>query len=149
MRSVLAGEDSDDAYIEFPNQVATFYRALALDSRAILLTGAEAALRREDLTLGHLQEQLRLDLAKNADVQDRLRELLWHLTSVPVTYSLPAIPHSGDKVVRLQRSLSQLAIAAAKLPDAPAMLNNSNRQVTEILHEPNGVLRLLAPTNSA
>jgi hypothetical protein len=143
MRDVLGGEDTGDTYLEFPNRIATFYRALALDSRATVLTGAEAALRREDLTLGHLQEQLRLDLAKNAQLQDRLRELLWQLASVPVTYSLPAMPATGSKVAGLQRTLSRLAVAAARMPDAPALLNTSNRQVTEILREPNGTLRVL------
>jgi hypothetical protein len=143
MRLVLGGKDSGDAYLEFPNRIATLYRALALDSRAIVLTGAEAALRRDDLTLGSLQEQLRLNLAHNSHVQDRLRELLWHLTSLPVTYSSPAMPTTGGRVTRLQRMLSQLAIAAARMPDAPALLNTSNRQVTEILREPNGTLRVL------
>jgi hypothetical protein len=146
MREVLGGDDSGDAYRQFPERIATFYRALALDSRAIVLTGSEAALRREEMSLGHLQEQLRVDLAKNAEVQDRLRELLWRLSSVPITPSLRALPTTGDKAARLQRGLSQLAIAAARFPDAPALLNSSNRQVTEILRDANGSLRVLAPS---
>jgi hypothetical protein len=133
----------------FPNHVATFYRALALDSRAVVLTGAEAALRRDDLTLVHLQEQLQVQLRENARVQDRLRELLWQLASVPVAYSTPTIPVSGGKVLQLQRMLNKLAISAAKLPDAPALLGTSNRQVTEIRREPNGDFRVLsAPANT-
>jgi hypothetical protein len=144
MREVLGGEDSGDAYLEFPNQVATFYRALALDSRALVLTGAEAALRRNDANLAHLQEQLRTQLDVNAQAQDRLRELLWHLASVPLTYTSPAMAPTGARVVRLQRMLNQMAVAAARLPDAPALLTTSNRQVTEILRAPNGDLRVLA-----
>jgi serine/threonine protein phosphatase PrpC len=144
MRDVLGGKDSGDAYTAFPNRVETIYRAVALDSRAVVLTGAEAALRREDQTLGHLQEQLRRELQRNAAVQDRLRQLLWDLTTDPVTFGLPAMPDTGKKVARLHRTLSGLAIAVSRVPDAPAMLNSGNRQVTEILREANGSLRVLA-----
>jgi hypothetical protein len=149
MRDVLGGEDSGDSYLEFPNRVATFYRALALDSRALVLTGAEAALRGDDSSIGHLQEQLRTQLSVNADAQDRLRELLWTLASIPVTYSSPAVSPMGSRVLRFQRMLNQLAIGAARLPEAPGLLNSSNRQVTEILRQPNGDLRVLAATPGA
>jgi hypothetical protein len=149
MRDVLGGPDSGDAYLRFPMQITTFYRALALDSRAVVMTGAEAALRRDDATLVHLQEQLRTQLHANADAQDRLRELLWQLASVPVTYSSPARLATNGKVLRLQRMLNELAIAAARLPEAPGVLNTSNRQITEILREPSGDLRVLAASSGA
>ncbi len=149
MREVLAGKDSGDAYRAFPNRVATFYRAITLDSRAIVLTDAEAALRRDNASLGHLQAQLHSQLAANAVTQDRLRDLLWRLTSVPVTYSSPALPTTSGKVHRLQQTLNRLAIASAQLPDAPGLLTTSNRQVTEILRRPNGDLHVLAARTGA
>jgi hypothetical protein len=148
MREVLGGKDSRDAYLNFPKRIETLYRALALDSRAVVLTGAEAALRKENQTLSHLQDRLRSELSRNAELQDRLRQLLWSLTADPVTFSLPAKLDTGKRVARLQRTLNGLAIAAAQMPDAPAVLNSSNRQVTEILRKPDGTLHVLSPARA-
>ena len=60
--------------------------------------------------------------------------------------SAPAMAPTGGESPPLQRMLNQLAVAAARLPDAPALLTTSNRQVTEVLRAPNGDLRVLAAT---
>ena len=124
------------------------YRALTLDSRALVLTGAEAALKSEHQTLGQPQSHLQIELRGNAEAQDRLRELLWRLAGEPVTFSLPAMPSTGEKVARLQRTLVALATAASRLPDSPPLLNASNRQVTEVLRAPDGTLRVLTAVKS-
>lgn len=129
----------------FPRQIETLYRAVVLDSRALVLTSAEAALRSGDETLSHLQDRLRRSLQENAETQDRMRELLWRLSENPVTFSLPAMPNTGDRVARLDRALATLATAAARMPDAPAVLTSGNRQVLEICRSQDGTLRVLQP----
>lgn len=146
MRRVLAGADAEDsAYKNFPRQIETLYRALVLDSRALVLTSAEAALRSGDETLHHLQDRLRRSLQENAETQDRMRELLWQLAENPVTSSLPAAPKTGERVAELATALARLAAAAARMPDAPAILTPANRQVLELCREQDGTLRVLAP----
>jgi hypothetical protein len=145
MRKVLGGDEGEKEYLKFPDRVAVLYRALALDSRAMVLTGAEAALARPDLTLDNLQEQLARDLASNAELQARLRGLLWDLVAEPVSFSLPAMPNTGKKVARLSRGLIGLAQAASRTPEALGVLTPANQQVTEVLAAKDGSLRILTP----
>ena len=145
IRKVLAGNGQGADYREFPRQVATLYRALALDSRAIVLTGAEAAISRDDFRLEHLQEQLRRDLDDNAQVQTRLLDLLWRLASEPVSTKPPVRPDTNRRAAELQRSLSALAQAASRTPDAPSLLTHTNQQVLELHAAKDGAFRVLSP----
>jgi hypothetical protein len=52
-----------------------------------------------------------------------------------------------DKVAQLHRNLGALATAASRLPEAPPLLNTSNRQVTEVLRTTDGTLRVLPATS--
>jgi hypothetical protein len=149
MRKVLAGDDSGDDYKHFPLRVATLYRALALDSRALVLIAVEASLRNPDQTLHHLQAQLHRALHENATAQDRLKEVLWKLTEAPLADALPTMPAVARDLATLDRTLAQLAAGAARLPDAPALLNSSNRQVLEVLRDHDGAMRVMRPALSA
>jgi hypothetical protein len=145
MRTILTGTDSGDEYKKFPSRVATLYRALALDSRALVLTAAEATLRHPGETLHNLQGHLRGALQENASAQDRLKEVLWRIAEAPLTLSLPAMPSAAKDLAVLDQTLAQLAAAASRLPDAPALLTPSNRQVLEVLRERDGTMRVLKP----
>ncbi len=147
MRKLLAGKgNTEDSYKRFPRRVEWLYRALALDSRAIVLTGAEASMKR-DLSLSHLESQLRSGLNANADAQERLRRVLWELAAENIGYRPPSMPRTSSEVATLHRSLGALAIAASTMPDAPPLLNMRFQQITEVLRASDGTLRVLTPVD--
>ena len=150
MREVLGGSDGGDRYQHFPVRVATLYRALTLDSRALILTGAEATLRHPGESMLHLQAGLRDALDKNAAAQERLRTVLWQLAEAPITVPYLTSRASTERAVkRLDRTLAQLAASASKLPDAPGLVTTGNRQVLELLRKPDGSVRVLQPPTPA
>ena len=53
------------------------YRALALDSRACIVSLAQATLRRPNGTFEHFELVISESLRANADAQERLANLLW------------------------------------------------------------------------
>jgi hypothetical protein len=146
MKSLLAGEDSREDFQRFPQQVARLYRALVLDSRALVVTGAEAALHNPDETLGHLQDSLSVGLRRNAEAQQRLQDLLWRLAEPPITYRLP---WQGSDAIALDRDLAVMAANVSRLPDAPALLTRGDRQVLEVLRRPDGTTHVLPPATAA
>ncbi|MDT0213915.1 hypothetical protein Q9R29_08445 [Rothia sp. ARF10] len=131
----------------FPVRVATLFHALCLDSRATLLTSVEAALANPNVELPSLEAQLQSALATNTETQDRLRALLWRLAERPIfTPFLTSKGSTEAKAYRLSGTLAKLAEAAARTPDAPGILNDSGRQILELHRQPDGSLRILAPT---
>jgi hypothetical protein len=150
MRQILGGSDGGDRYKHFPVRVATLYRALTLDSRALVLTGAEATLRHPGESMRHLQAGLRRALDSNASAQERLKQVLWQLAEAPITVPyLTSRASTERQVKRLDRTLAQLAAGASKLPDAPGLVTAGNRQVLELLRKADGSVRVLQPPASA
>ncbi len=150
MREILAGSDSQDSeYRKFPARVQMLYKALALDSRALVVHAAEVALKRPDETLPHVQRYLKRELGANAEAQDRLKEVLWKLAELRITYSLPALRSTGRDVAALFQVLAQLAAGVSRLPDAPALLSTDNRQLLEVLRDRDGSIRVLQPRPAA
>ncbi len=142
MQDVLAAGGPRDDHRRFPHRIAMLYRALTLDSRALVVTGAEAGLQNGDHSLSHLHEELARGLRRNATTQDRLKQLLWDLAAPPITYTFP---WEGSEAMALDRMLASMATSVSRLPDAPALLTERNRQVLELLRRPNGEVRVLAP----
>ena len=70
MSKVLEGRSAPVS--AFPSRVVTIYQALALDSRAQVLTAAEAALPRPGGPLQHLQSKLQQSLRQNAESRPAL-----------------------------------------------------------------------------
>ncbi len=129
----------------FPTQVEAVYRALVLDSRALVLTSAEASVK-ESGSLSALEEHIERQLAANVDAQARLREVLWQLAERPISMRLPARPGATREMYALDNGLTQLARRLSDLPDAPGLLGPSGRQVLEIARESSGRLSVLAPS---
>lgn len=146
VQGLLAGDDSSEDYRRFPQQVARLYRALTLDSRALVVTGAEASLRNRDESLTYLQDSLSAQLQQNAKTQQRLQDLLWRLAEPPITYRFP---WQGGDAIALDRDLATLAANVSRLPDAPALLTQGNRQVLEVLRRPDGMTHVLSPATAA
>jgi hypothetical protein len=142
MQSLLAGDDPREDFRRFPQQVARLHRALTLDSRGLVVTGAEAALRNPDESLAHLQDSLSVRLRQNAETQQRLQHLLWRLAEPPITYRLP---WQSKDAMALDRELATLAANVSRLPDAPSLLTPGNRQVLEVLRRPDGTTHVLSP----
>jgi hypothetical protein len=144
MREMLGGTGGGDAYREFPARVATAYQALALDSRALVLTDALAALKSSDASLAHIQQALQAQLNQNAEQQDRLRGVLWRLASVPVqtqkTFQRPATDKAADTMAR---GISTLAAMMSTEPAAPAILSQQQKQVLELSRSPDGQIKVL------
>lgn len=147
IRRVLGmGEESQ--YKDFFKRVEWLYQALVLDSRAIVLTGAEAALKVSQ-PLENLEPKLRADLQVNAEHQERLKALLIKVAAEPVSFPFPTLsPSSWSQVADLGRNLAHLAATACQLPDALPLLNSSNRQVTRVLRDRDGKLRVLTAAPS-
>jgi hypothetical protein len=148
MRETLAGPGSGDAYRDFPSRVATAYQALALDSRALVLTEALAALRNPQADLAHMQSALQAQLSANAIQQDELRKVLWRLSVVPVHTQKTLQRGSTDKAAnRMARAIPTLAAMLSAEPAAPALLSQQQKQVLELVRSPSGEIKVLdAPT---
>lgn len=142
MQDILAAGGPRDDHRQFPHRIAMLYRALTLDSRALVVTGAEAALENGDHSLPHLHEELARGLQRNAAIQDRLKQLMWDLAAPPITYTFP---WEGSEAMALDRMLSSMANGISRLPEAPALLTERNRQVLELVRRPDGEVRVLAP----
>lgn len=140
MSHVLEGPSAPAS--AFPKRVVTVYQALALDSRAHVLTAAEAALASPGEPLRHLQSNLQKSLRRNAESQERLREILWQLAERPVDTSWMATGNSEKEANLLSATLTQLATALSRQPNAPAILTASNRQVVEVERSEDGTLRV-------
>ncbi len=146
MRAALGGKDTRQDYVRFPDRVAKLYRALALHSRALVIAGAEAALKHPDESFVHLQERLSDGLRANADAQARLQRLLWTLAAPPITYSYP---WQGTEAVELDRNLATMAANFSRLPDALGVVTTGNRQVLEVVRRPDGTSHILSPSTTA
>lgn len=143
MRKVLAGgSDGDHDYMLFGDRIGRLYQAVSLDSRAQVLTGAEAVLTNPSRTMEHLQRQLRLSLETNSQRQAEVTNLLWDLIERPIGFSFPNLPNTGKDVANLSRSLTALARASATLPAAPGILNGAQRQVLELVSTGTGDLEV-------
>jgi hypothetical protein len=146
MQALLAGADPQKDLRRFPQQVARLYRALTLDSRALVVTDAEAALGNPDESLTHLRNRLSVRLRQNAETQQRLQDLLWRLAEPPITYRFP---WQGGDAIALDRDLATLAANVSRLPNAPGLLTPGNRQVLEVLRRPDGTTHVLSPATAA
>ncbi len=67
---------------------------------------------------------------------------MWDLAAPPITYTFP---WEGSEAMALDRMLSSMATGISRLPDAPAVLTERNRQVLELVRRPDGEVRVLAP----
>ncbi|GAB3046471.1 hypothetical protein GCM10027053_00040 [Intrasporangium mesophilum] len=134
----------------FPRRVAILYESLCLDSRAQVLTSIESALANPEVHVHHLESELHKALKQNAEAQERLRGLLWRIAERPVRpASFFASGSREEQADRLSATLSRLAEAAARLPDAPAILTQSNRQVIQLRRTPDGGVQVLQPQAQA
>ena len=144
---VLGGrsrKDTSEGWSEFPRRVGVLYRALALDSRAAVLTQSEVALATGDRrSVQDLQAELQRQLDINAGHQDRMRELLWRLLEEPVTYGLPAKPNAAARAAEVQGMLHRLVASLSRAPNAVPVLDAQNRQVLEVVRDDDGKLELL------
>ncbi|KQS69277.1 hypothetical protein ASG41_21945 [Modestobacter sp. Leaf380] len=146
MQTILAGEGPVSQWRSFPRRLETLYRALALDSRAQVLTHAEATAQEPGRPLHYLEAEVGKDLAENAAAQQRVQSLLWELAAHPLTYKMP---WSGTESMGLDRAIAALASGMSRLPDAPQLMSTSGRQVMELDRTNGGDLRLVAPTADA
>lgn len=144
MREVIAGPGSGDEYLDFPGRVTTLYRALVLDSRALVLTEILAMMKRPDASLTQLQRTLAKALGENATAQDRLRSVLWRLAQPPVhtqrAFQMPATDRAADQMAR---GISALAASLSAEPAAPALLSSQGRQVLEVVRSTSGEIKVL------
>lgn len=150
LKSILARNDTGDHYTRFAREVATLYEALTLDSRALVVHAAEAAVQNPGETLSHFQAAIQRSLQENAELQDRLKSFLLSLSEIPVTSNWWRQRAETDRAVEdVDRSIRRLASSFAQLPDAPPLLTQSNRQVLEIRKARDGQLSILAPRATA
>lgn len=129
----------------FPAQVMVLYRALALESRAQVITAAEAALANPGQTLPNLEASVQQRLDENIAAQDRLRELLLTLMEHPVTARLPARRSTWHKATAMDHTLGRLTHAVVKVADTPPVLTVENRQVLEAVSHEDGSMSILQP----
>jgi hypothetical protein len=148
LRGILDIEGHSDGR-EFAHRVAVLYEALALDARAEVLTSAEATIVNPGRSLEHLQRHLARSLEENAELQDRLREVLWQIAEPRLEVELPAWPSTYNSIASLDRTLAQLARAASRQPSAPAVLAANGRQVLEVVRSPDGSVQPVMVENSS
>ena len=151
MMNVLGGRSSRgelEGWQDFPRRVRTLYRALALDTRALVITQVQAAIASGDRPIPELQRQLAKSLAENTENQDRIRNLMTKLIDEPVTHGLPAKPTATAEAAEMQRMLNRLTTAISFAPDAVPVLARSGRQVLEITADGDKQLEVLAPRDT-
>lgn len=129
----------------FPAQITVLYRALVLESRAQVVTAAEAALANPGQTLRNLEASIQQRLDANTAAQERLRELLLTLIEHPVTLGLPTRPATSRKAAQTERLIARLTHAMVKTSDAPPVLTAENRQVLEAVRREDGTVSILQP----
>ncbi|MGH8526245.1 MAG: hypothetical protein ACREXY_19180, partial [Gammaproteobacteria bacterium] len=136
--SRLGMEDSSPD--EFVRKVAVTYRALAMDARATVLTGAEAALANPDVRLDHLQARLALSLSETADAQDRLTNVARRLAEphLDLTVREFMAPGNTQRAATIGQALSKLAFALADAPPTPPTFEPSGAQILELRHRLDG-----------
>lgn len=132
-------------YTEFAHRVAVLYRALVLDTRAQVLTSAEAALHNPHETLVNLQRQLTKSVAANAEAQQRLRDVLWRLSVPAVDFNYISGRKTEKRAAALDRMLGELAATVAYAPNAPTLLASNGRQSLQIVRGGDGAVQPTAP----
>ncbi len=116
----------------FLARVEVLYRALALDSRALVVGGVEAGLTDPAKSVEHFHRDLEHRLAENARHMRRLRDALANAARVRVTCNyLLSSAATERRVVRIDRLLAELAQAVSAPAPAPALLTPTNQLIIE------------------
>jgi len=137
---------------EFPNAIRTAYLAVALDTRRIMLTGAEAQARHPDLPLERFRQSVEDDLAERATELQRLRTLLSSLATSPLTLSGwrgGVLPHLvTDNAAENSRTQALFASLSGALSStgAPALATSGDRLVIDADVRSDGEVQLLQPS---
>lgn len=145
LRSGL-GEVGKIGWPGFPNAVRTAYLAIALDSRRIMLTAAEAQFRNPDLALTNFHHAVDAELATRAAELDRLRSVLNRLATVPLSMTRRAgllpnlITDGANENGRTQATLATLAAALH-----PSTTGEHNTGEIEAELRPDGKVQLFLP----
>ncbi len=136
----LGGWDS------LPSNMLLLYRALALDSRACIVSLAQATLRRPHGTFEHFEHVISEGLKANADAQERLANLLWTLTTTKLSAGLTNINLGNRHQLGSVHSLiAGLTRAITVAPDAPSLLTPENRLLIEAVRHSDGHVAILQP----
>jgi hypothetical protein len=129
-----------------PSNMVLLYRALALDSRACVVSLAQATVRHPNGTFEHFEGVISESLKANADAQERLANLLWSLTTTRLSAGLSSIKPSNWRQLGSVHSLvARLTRAITAVPDAPSLLTPENRLLVEAVRRPDGQLAILQP----
>ncbi|RZT87157.1 hypothetical protein EV383_4065 [Pseudonocardia sediminis] len=146
LRAAL-GQVGDLGWEAFPAAVRTAYHSLALDSRRIMLSAAEAQLRNPGSSLTSFRAAVEEDLAARARELDRLRTLLERLSRTPLTISTwggGVLPHLvTDGAVENARAQALFATLHWTLT-AQAPVSPTTSTIT-VDARPNGDLQLVRP----
>lgn len=129
----------------FFGRVELLYRAVALDSRAKVLTRAEAGLTDPTKDLPHFHDDLGSGLVENAKILERLRALLFDVSQIRVTSGHFSSDSTRLTVIRLDRAFARLAQGMAERPDPPALLTAENRLIIEVKKSASGSWNIRQP----
>ena len=128
------------------SNMVLLYRASALDSRACIVSLAQATLRRPNGTFEHFEGVISESLKANADAQERLANLLWSLTTTRLSAGLSNIKPSNWRQLGSVHSLvAELTRAITGAPDAPSLLTPENRLLIEAVRQSDGHVAILQP----
>jgi hypothetical protein len=132
-----------------PANMVLLYRALALDSRAHIVSLAQATLDRPAGTFDQFEAQIGDRLAANAAAQERLANLLWALATTSINAGVANIrPRNWRQLGKTHTTITELTRALTAAPEAPAMVTSDNRLLIEATRAPDGRVELLQPLRS-
>ncbi len=133
----------------FLSRVEVLYRALVLDSRALVVGGAEAGLTDPRGSVEHFHRDLEHRLAANTKHLQRLRTRLLDASSIRVECGLYSWPATVRRVVRTQLLFADLARAVVEPPPSPALLTPTNQLVIEAQRHADGNWQVRQPDTLA
>lgn len=133
-----------------PSNIMLLYRALALDSRAQVISLAQTTLRRPDETFANFEQLVSNNLRANADAQERLQNLLWNFTTTKLSAGFSNVkPANWRQLGNVHTVVAELTRAITAAPPAPSLLTQDNRLLIEAVRQPDGQVAILqAPTGS-
>jgi hypothetical protein len=143
LRRALGIESGEPA--DFAHRVGLLYRALVLDSRATVVSLAEAELASAGGSLDRFTDHVARDVEGNARVMDRLHSVLRQAATLRPTFDSFAAGGTGRKVAVLDATLRHLALHMAPQP-VELRTGDRGRHVLEIARSETGELRVHEPT---
>lgn len=114
-----------------------------------VLGAIEASTLNANADLSRFRREVEADLQRNAEVFERLREVVLSVADYRVAVNYPHNPATALAGQRMTARLSRLAHAVSRTPDALPLLSDTNRLVIEAQRTPAGTWALRQPLQAA